>query len=54
MRFFKILFKLILIVLLVASFAFEYNVIGFNGGSVAIAAFDTTGTGESLAVGTVE
>lgn len=54
MRFFKILFKLILIVLLVASFALEYNVIGFNGGSVAIAAFDTTGTGESLAVGTVE
>ncbi|MGN0789482.1 MAG: hypothetical protein ACI4MY_06040 [Christensenellales bacterium] len=53
MRFLKILFKLILIVLLVASFALEYNVIGFNDG-FAIASFDTSGTGETLAVGTVE
>ena len=53
MRFLKILFKLILIVLLVASFALEYNVIGFNDG-FAIASFDMSGTGETLAVGSIE
>ncbi|MGN0771717.1 MAG: hypothetical protein ACI4MI_03930 [Christensenellales bacterium] len=54
MRFLKILFKLILIVLLVASFALEYNVIGFNDGSIAIASFDMSGTGDSVEAGKIE
>ncbi|MGN0797634.1 MAG: hypothetical protein ACI4M5_05435 [Christensenellales bacterium] len=52
MRFFKILFKLILIVLLVASFALEYNVISLDNG-FALATFDMSG-GESIDVGTLE
>ncbi|MGN0765205.1 MAG: hypothetical protein ACI4MO_01800 [Christensenellales bacterium] len=54
MRFFKILFKLILIVLLVASFALEYNVIGFNDGNFAIASFDMSGTGDAVEAGTIQ
>lgn len=52
MRFFKILFKLILIVLLVASFALEYNVISLDNG-FALASFDMSG-GESIDVGELE
>ena len=52
MRFFKILFKLILIVLLVASFALEYNVISLDNG-FALAYFDMSG-GESIDVGELE
>lgn len=53
MRFFKILFKLILIVLLVASFALEYNVISLDNG-FALASFDMSGTGDKVEAGTIQ